>query len=124
MRLPSHPGRGGRNQSLALSAALVLKGRKNLWLLSAGTDGSDGPTEDAGALVDGETVARGKIRARRGCDAGESRCRNVSRGERRFDSHRTDGHERHGPDIRIKKKIDRIHRINRIKAKDFHLRDF
>ncbi|MEK7191034.1 MAG: DUF4147 domain-containing protein [Pseudomonadota bacterium] len=67
VRLPSTPGRGGRNQSLALSAALVLEGCENVWLLSAGTDGSDGPTEDAGALVDGETVARGKIH---GLDAG------------------------------------------------------
>ena len=61
VRLPPNPGRGGRNQSLALSAARVLKGRENVWLLSAGTDGSDGPTEDAGALVDGATVARGKL---------------------------------------------------------------
>lgn len=67
VRLPPHPGRGGRNQSLALSAALVLKGCENAWLLSAGTDGSDGPTEDAGALVDGGTVARGKLQ---GLDAG------------------------------------------------------
>ena len=52
---------------MALSAALVLEGCENVWLLSAGTDGSDGPTEDAGALVDGETVARGKIH---GLDAG------------------------------------------------------
>lgn len=58
--LPSNPGRGGRNQHLALAAALALKGRKNLYLLAAGTDGTDGPTEDAGALVDGETVTRGE----------------------------------------------------------------
>lgn len=56
--LPSEPGRGGRNQSLALSAAQAIKGRR-AWLLSAGTDGSDGPTLDAGALVDGGTLERG-----------------------------------------------------------------
>lgn len=61
VRLPPHPGRGGRNQSLALSAALTLRGHTGFWFLAAGTDGTDGPTEDAGALVDGETVARGKI---------------------------------------------------------------
>jgi len=58
--LPSEPGRGGRNQSLALSAAIELQGRKDIWLLAAGTDGTDGPTLDAGALVDGETVSRGE----------------------------------------------------------------
>jgi hydroxypyruvate reductase len=58
VRLPERPGRGGRNQSLALSAALRLAGW-NAVLLAAGTDGTDGPTEDAGALVDGGTVARG-----------------------------------------------------------------
>lgn len=59
--LPPQTGRGGRNQSLALSAAIELQGRKNIWLLAAGTDGTDGPTFDAGALVDGETVARGEL---------------------------------------------------------------
>jgi glycerate 2-kinase len=59
--LPAHPGRGGRNQQLALAAALELAGDDELWLLSAGTDGSDGPTADAGALVDGGTVARGAL---------------------------------------------------------------
>ena len=57
--LPESPGRGGRNQSLALAAAVTLQGQHNAWFLAAGTDGTDGPTEDAGALVDGETVARG-----------------------------------------------------------------
>ncbi|OGI39649.1 MAG: hypothetical protein A2V91_02750 [Candidatus Muproteobacteria bacterium RBG_16_64_10] len=61
VRLPRQPGRGGRNQSLALSAALALRDHRNVWFLAAGTDGSDGPTEDAGALVDGETVARGEL---------------------------------------------------------------
>jgi glycerate 2-kinase len=57
--LPEHPGRGGRNQQLALAAARYLAGHENVLLLAAGTDGSDGPTEDAGALVDGGTVQRG-----------------------------------------------------------------
>ena len=58
--LPPQPGRGGRNQSLALAAALALQGNDDVVLLALGSDGSDGPTEDAGALVDGGTVARGE----------------------------------------------------------------
>lgn len=57
--LPPHPGRGGRCQSLALAAALEIQGHLGVWLLAAGTDGTDGPGVDAGALVDGETVLRG-----------------------------------------------------------------
>jgi len=60
VRLPPSPGRGGRNQSLALAAAMMLRGHDDAWLLSAGTDGTDGPTDDAGALVDGSTVTRGE----------------------------------------------------------------
>jgi glycerate 2-kinase len=56
--LPPHPGRGGRNQHLALAAARLIAGRRELMLLAAGTDGSDGVTEDAGALVDAESCAR------------------------------------------------------------------
>ena len=52
VRLPARPGRGGRAQHLALSAALALQGCDGGYLLAAGTDGSDGPGEDAGALVD------------------------------------------------------------------------
>jgi hydroxypyruvate reductase len=59
--LPPAPGRGGRCQALALAAARELAGRDGVWLLAAGTDGSDGPTEDAGALVDGGTISRGEI---------------------------------------------------------------
>ncbi len=58
--LPAQPGRGGRNQHLALAAALELAGTGGINLLAAGTDGSDGPTEDAGAIVDGDTVRRGE----------------------------------------------------------------
>lgn len=60
VRLPVQPGRGGRNQALALAAAQALAGCEDVWLLAFGTDGTDGPTEDAGALVDGETIARGQ----------------------------------------------------------------
>jgi hydroxypyruvate reductase len=60
VQLPPSPGRGGRNQSLALAAAMMLRGHDDAWLLSAGTDGTDGPTDDAGALVDGGTIARGE----------------------------------------------------------------
>ena len=61
VQLPEAPGRGGRNQHLALAAALELAGRDDLLLLAAGTDGTDGPGEDAGALVDGGSVARGEL---------------------------------------------------------------
>lgn len=50
-------GRGGRAQELALAAAVELAGTDRL-LLAAGTDGTDGPTDAAGAVVDGGTLAR------------------------------------------------------------------
>jgi len=56
--LPPQPGRGGRNQHLALAVARLITGQPDLLLLAAGTDGTDGPTDDAGGLVDGETIAR------------------------------------------------------------------
>jgi hydroxypyruvate reductase len=58
VRLPPHPGVGGRNQHLALAAARGIAGRRDLLLLAAGTDGTDGVSLDAGALVDGESCAR------------------------------------------------------------------
>lgn len=58
MHLPEHPGRGGRNQHLALAAARLLTGYPELLLLCAGTDGTDGPTEEAGGIVDAETYGR------------------------------------------------------------------
>jgi len=58
VELPPQPGRGGRNQHLALAAARLIAGHGELLLLAAGTDGSDGVTGDAGALVDGESCAR------------------------------------------------------------------
>jgi glycerate-2-kinase len=49
-------GKGGRNMELALAFAMEIEGMEGITLLSAGTDGSDGPTDAAGAIVDGETV--------------------------------------------------------------------
>ena len=57
--LPRNPGRGGRCQSLALAAALEIRDGAGVYVLAAGTDGTDGPGEDAGALVDAGTLARG-----------------------------------------------------------------
>jgi glycerate 2-kinase len=51
-------GRGGRNQEFALAAALAIEGLDNIVVLSGGTDGTDGPTDAAGAIADGTTVAR------------------------------------------------------------------
>jgi hydroxypyruvate reductase len=53
-------GRGGRCQELALAAALALDGDPTLVVLAAGTDGTDGPTDAAGAIADAGTVARGE----------------------------------------------------------------
>ncbi len=51
-------GRGGRNQEFALSAAIALEGIPRVLVLSAGTDGTDGPTDAAGAIATGETLHR------------------------------------------------------------------
>lgn len=51
-------GLGGRNQELALSAARQLAGMENVLLFSVGSDGTDGPTDAAGGIVDGETCGR------------------------------------------------------------------
>lgn len=53
-------GKGGRNQEFALVAAHQIEGAKNVAILSAGTDGTDGPTDAAGAFVDGTTFARAR----------------------------------------------------------------
>lgn len=52
-------GRGGRNQELALAAAVELEGVQGVLAAAMGTDGTDGPTDAAGAFADGGTVARG-----------------------------------------------------------------
>ncbi len=70
-------GTGGRNQELALSAALGLAGAGRVTLLAAGTDGSDGTTHAAGAFADAATL----VRARRlGLDATAALERNDSGG--------------------------------------------
>jgi hydroxypyruvate reductase len=51
-------GKGGRNQELALAAALAMEGLPNVALVALGTDGTDGPTDAAGAVATGETIAR------------------------------------------------------------------
>ena len=51
-------GLGGRNQEFVLAAALEIAGLRNVVVLSAGTDGSDGPTDAAGAIADGDTLRR------------------------------------------------------------------
>jgi glycerate 2-kinase len=51
-------GLGGRNQEFALAAAIDIAGLRDVAILSAGTDGTDGPTDATGAVADGETLAR------------------------------------------------------------------
>jgi hydroxypyruvate reductase len=51
-------GKGGRNQELALAAALALSGWDDILIASLATDGTDGPTDAAGAFADGATLAR------------------------------------------------------------------
>ncbi|CCH48167.1 glycerate kinase type-2 family protein [Pseudodesulfovibrio piezophilus] len=61
-------GKGGRNQELALAGAIELSGmqccRENISVLCLGTDGSDGPTDAAGAFVFPDTVARSQAQSR------------------------------------------------------------
>ncbi|MBI3927135.1 MAG: glycerate kinase [Armatimonadetes bacterium] len=61
-------GRGGRCQELALAFAVECEGRPGVTLLAAASDGTDGPTDAAGALVDGQTCVRAR---RKGLDPGE-----------------------------------------------------
>ena len=60
VELPSEPGRGGRNQQIALTVATQITGRRDILAMAIGTDGDDGNTDDAGALVDGGTIDRGR----------------------------------------------------------------
>lgn len=60
VQLPERPGQGGRCQQLALVAAERLAGNSSVALLAAGSDGSDGPGDAAGACVDGATAQRGR----------------------------------------------------------------
>lgn len=57
VNLPPLPGNGGRNQSLGLAMAEHIYGRDDVDIIVAGTDGSDGPTDAAGAIVDGRTFS-------------------------------------------------------------------
>jgi glycerate 2-kinase len=59
-------GRGGRCQEFALAAALAMQGLDDDVVLAAGTDGSDGPTDAAGAIVDGRTASRARERGHDG----------------------------------------------------------
>jgi len=83
LRLPASPGRGGRAQQVALAVALELGAAPpppgvDLAVLCAASDGSDGPTVDAGGLVDAGTAARAAAaghdpaRALARCDAGSA----------------------------------------------------
>ena len=56
-------GCGGRNQEFALAAAIAVSGLPGVLILSAGTDGTDGPTTAAGAVADGHTLARSSMDA-------------------------------------------------------------
>jgi hydroxypyruvate reductase len=49
---------GGRNQEFALASSLGIEGLPDTLILSGGTDGTDGPTDAAGAVADGTTVER------------------------------------------------------------------
>ncbi|RPI34908.1 MAG: glycerate kinase [Nitrospiraceae bacterium] len=53
-------GLGGRNMELALAFAMEIDGIDGITLLSAGTDGTDGPTDAAGAILDGKTIEKGR----------------------------------------------------------------
>ncbi len=55
-------GKGGRNQELALAFAVEIDGVNGIAMLSAGTDGTDGPTDAAGAVVDGSTSQQARSR--------------------------------------------------------------
>ncbi|WP_455208520.1 glycerate kinase type-2 family protein [Kaarinaea lacus] len=60
--LPKNPGKGGRCQSLALSAAIALQTTNDWCLLAAGTDGDDGVSGAAGACVDADSFRRAQSR--------------------------------------------------------------
>ncbi|MDH4085145.1 MAG: glycerate kinase [Nitrospira sp.] len=56
----SGKGKGGRAQEFAAAAACEIAGLPNTWVVALGSDGTDGPTDAAGAIVSGETLARAK----------------------------------------------------------------
>lgn len=68
-------GKGGRNQEFALASAINLMGLPHSLVLSAGTDGTDGPTDAAGAIASGDTIRRARLL---GLDAAKSLAENDS----------------------------------------------
>ena len=70
VRLPDHPGRGGRNQALALALAGEIAGKPGIVAVVGGTDGTDGPTGDAGGVIDGTTWGPGADAALTAADSG------------------------------------------------------
>ena len=66
--LPPNPGKGGRCQSLALSAAIELGGHDRWSLLAAGTDGDDGVTGAAGVSIDSSTLRKAQQKLATGTD--------------------------------------------------------
>lgn len=61
-------GRGGRAQEFALAAVREIAGLPRVWIAAFGTDGTDGPTDAAGAVVDGRTVIRAKMAGVNPCE--------------------------------------------------------
>ncbi len=60
--LGNSTGKGGRNQEFALAVALEIEGFDGITVLCCGTDGTDGPTDAAGAMVNGKTIGELKTR--------------------------------------------------------------
>ncbi len=58
--LGANPGKGGRNQEIALAAALALDGTEGVTIIALATDGSDGPTDAAGGVAAGATAKRAR----------------------------------------------------------------
>lgn len=65
-------GKGGRNLEFALAAAIDIAGLADTLILSIGTDGTDGPTDAAGAIADGATLSRSARHAQEALDANDS----------------------------------------------------
>ncbi|HEV7609919.1 MAG TPA: DUF4147 domain-containing protein [Steroidobacteraceae bacterium] len=61
VNLPPRHGHGGRNTHVALAAARLMRAGEPLTILAAGTDGTDGPTSDAGAIVDADSIERATL---------------------------------------------------------------
>ena len=70
VNLPAKPGTGGRNQHLALLVAREISGRDDITVIIAGSDGTDGPTQSAGGIVDGTTYTQAGAEALSNADSG------------------------------------------------------